>query len=195
MKPCFGKRKELALLAIGGGSLDDGRENALRAHLESCDGCRGYLAEISGVAGKLSAVESASEIRASDDFHRKTLAAIEMSAMDKAPSFGVELLRLVNWRLALPAVAILTIILLVLSPNKQQPRPLASVIPPPLPHSAPPSNSPRRADLAPTFGSYELVASESLEKLDDLITLQATRSAPSAPAIAATLFPRSDLSD
>src|SRR5580658_4177230 len=103
MKPCFGNRKQLALLAIGG--LNDEREDTLRAHLEACPGCRAYLTEISRFAVKLKAIELPSEIRASDEFHRKTLALIESSGRGEAPSFGVALLRLFNWRLALPAVA------------------------------------------------------------------------------------------
>ena len=77
MKPCFGNRKQLALLAIGG--LTRGREITLRAHLEACPGCRAYLAEISGVAGKLKAIEPSSEIRASDDFHRKVTSQLPRS--------------------------------------------------------------------------------------------------------------------
>jgi len=114
MKPCFGNRKQLALLAIGG--LNGGRENGLRAHLEACADCRAYLAEISSVAAKITALEPASEIRASDEFHRNTLAAIEASGKKtEAQLFGLGLSHLLNWRLALPAVAILAVSLAVLS--------------------------------------------------------------------------------
>jgi hypothetical protein len=190
MTPCFGNRKQLALLAIGG--LNSGRENTLRAHLEACPGCRAYLAEISRVAVKLRAIEPTSEIRASHDFHRKTLAVIEAGEKkSEGQLFRLELSHLLNWRLALPAAAILAISLAVLPPNKQ--RPVASVVLPPLPRSGPPAN--RQAEFEPTVGRYELVANESLDKLDELITLQAKRSAPSAPVITASLFPRSEISD
>jgi hypothetical protein len=229
MKPCFGNRKQLALLAIGG--LTRGSENTLRAHLEACPGCRAYLAEISSVTVKLKAIEPDSEIRASDDFHRKTVAAIEaLKSETQLPRF--ELPQLLNWRLALPAVAVLAISLAVLSGRlgKSQPgqRTVASADAsarhPYLSGrlgdgivaggtdgmvsggtsrgaargaeaSLPGQPANRQADLEPTVGRYELVANESLDKLDELIARQAKRSTPSAPVMTATFFPRSDISD
>ncbi len=53
MKPCSNHRKLIAWLAVD--ALDDPQTRSLRAHLETCEGCRRYLAEISNVAQKLSA--------------------------------------------------------------------------------------------------------------------------------------------
>ncbi len=69
MKPCFGKRKLIAWLALG--ELDARRAQNLRAHVETCEGCRGYFEEMSAVARRLAAAEDPPEIEASASFHRR----------------------------------------------------------------------------------------------------------------------------
>ena len=53
MKPCRKYRKQVVWLAAA--ALADGEARALRAHLETCAGCRAYLAEISHVTERLAA--------------------------------------------------------------------------------------------------------------------------------------------
>src|SRR5205823_5908678 len=55
MKPCSNKRKLVALLAAD--ALNANEERELRDHLETCEGCRTYLQEISNVTQKLGSVE------------------------------------------------------------------------------------------------------------------------------------------
>ena len=70
MKPCFSKRKLIAWLALG--ELDARRAQDLRAHIETCDGCRRYLEEISAVkerAGRRG--DPGRTLEASESFHRR----------------------------------------------------------------------------------------------------------------------------
>jgi anti-sigma factor RsiW len=67
MKPCSRNRKLLAWLALG--ELDSHRAAALREHVESCDGCRRYLAEMSSVTDSLTVDEGTPEIQATEAFH------------------------------------------------------------------------------------------------------------------------------
>jgi anti-sigma factor RsiW len=190
MKPCSRNRKPLALLATG--ALETGRGQELRAHLEACPACREYLAQISNVTAKLRAVELNSEIRVSGAFHRRTLAA--MNASER--KLGIESLRLqlqslLNWRVAVPALAMVAVAIAVLSPTARQPG--AVFVPaPPSPVAVNPNV---QSDLAPTVAHYELVANQSLDKLDELITVQGRRSQPSAPGYTASFFPQSGTSD
>ena len=53
MKPCAQNRKLIAWLASN--ALDARQTRQLQAHLETCEGCRRYLAEISNVTERLTA--------------------------------------------------------------------------------------------------------------------------------------------
>jgi anti-sigma factor RsiW len=181
MKPCSGNRKQLALLAIG--ALEIGRDQDLRAHLEACPPCRNYLAEISTIAAKLRAVEPESDIRASDDFHRKTLAAMKSSGKKSGIVSLVSQTRsLLNWRVALPAVALAAVVIAVLSVTGKR----SGAISIPAPPARNASTPDLQANLAPTVANYEMVANQSLEKLDELITLQGRRNPPSMPVYTAS---------
>src|SRR2546427_135224 len=69
MKHCSNNRKFIAWLAMD--ALDDRRTQALRAHLETCEGCRRYLAEIPNVAEKLGATATPPDIQAAESFHQR----------------------------------------------------------------------------------------------------------------------------
>jgi len=72
MKPCSNNRKPIAWLAIG--ALDARQERALRAHLETCEGCRSYLEEISTITQKLATTEVRSDIQTSNPFTEESSA-------------------------------------------------------------------------------------------------------------------------
>ena len=55
MKPCSSNRMSLALLALG--ELDAPRAAALRTHIQTCEGCRGYLAEMSTITERQALAE------------------------------------------------------------------------------------------------------------------------------------------
>src|SRR3981081_1843275 len=74
MKPCLRNRKSIAWLAMD--TLDARDASALRAHLETCAGCRAYLGEISSIVEKLDVAEIRSDIQTSETFHQKVTARI-----------------------------------------------------------------------------------------------------------------------
>jgi len=80
MKLCVQNRKLIVWLSLK--SLDAGQERQLRSHLETCEGCRRYLAEISNVTEMLAATEPASDIQASESFHRKVAGRLRAAKPD-----------------------------------------------------------------------------------------------------------------
>ena len=176
MNPCRINRKPLALLAAD--ALDANQARELHAHAQKCEGCREYLAEMRALTTGLQAKAPDRDIEASAVFHQNVLKALRSAAArPQAPSL-LESLRcsLVNRRFALPvalaAVAVLVGFLFFWS------------------NSTPPRLAPRDSrmasrahipkDVAPTLSSYLIVANQSLDQLDDLITRQATHRLPQA---------------
>src|SRR6185369_9646094 len=104
MKPCSKNRKPIAWLAVG--ALDARQERSLRAHIETCEGCRSYLEEISTITQKLAAPEIRTDIQTSESFHQKVVGVLRPKEPASAwpnwlvPLHGVQL----NWRVAVPAI-------------------------------------------------------------------------------------------
>src|SRR6266567_5610661 len=121
MKPCSNNRKPIAWLAIG--ALDARQERALRAHLETCEGCRSYLEEISTITQKLSSTEVRSDIQTSESFHQKVIGALRPPAMTSPwPDLLATFRRpWPNWRVALPAVSGAALLFAALSVFVQRP--------------------------------------------------------------------------
>jgi predicted anti-sigma-YlaC factor YlaD len=170
MKPCFWRKSQLGLLAVG--ELDARPAQALREHLATCAGCRNYLASLSNVATTLAAVETTSDLRTSEAFHRKVLARVQRQATE--PWWRLSHLR--DWRFALPAAAAGVVVLLVVvlrngggTPGPVNPAPIASA-------------SSMAANLPPTIANYRMAAGESAQELDDFLTELAEKSVPPAPA-------------
>ncbi|MGO8838350.1 MAG: anti-sigma factor family protein, partial [Limisphaerales bacterium] len=110
MKPCFQNRKLIAWLASN--ALDALQTRQLQAHLENCEGCRRYLAEISNVTEKLATAEATTDVQASENFHRKVADRLRAAKPDSigeilAAFFGGTML---NWRAALPVIVALVVI-------------------------------------------------------------------------------------
>src|SRR5437867_4372976 len=153
MKPCSNNRKLIAWLALD--ALDASRERDLRAHLKICEGCRGYLEEISSVTEKLAAAEIRSDIRTSETFHQKVVGRL---GAESVPGFEAVLAHvraiLSNWRVALPVIGATVLVLAALffgarSPTGSWPaEPGARVV------SVPSIKS----DLDPTLSNYQMVA-------------------------------------
>ena len=186
MKPCRTNRKEIAWLALD--ALEVPRARKLRAHVETCAGCRRHLEEISTVARKLQAVESGADIQAHEAFHRRLLSALKAEATAWNWPAPLAQWRL-NWRVALPVSAGAGLLLLALATLLNRP----TVSPPAVPNaqSVPPAVI-RKADPLPTLSNYEMVANQSLEKLDELLSRQAERNPPPAPIYrASSLLPES----
>jgi hypothetical protein len=177
MKPCSKNRKLIAWLALD--VLDAQKAAALREHLALCEGCRRYWEEISKIAEGLATAAPDSNLQASEFFHwgvAEKLQAVESSYVLENL---VAWLRgsMLNWRVALPAIAVLAIaVLAMVAPRR----------PPAVSQPAPPavqvvSPSSPESDLAPTLANYQMIASQSLEKLDELLTRQGNKPLPPAP--------------
>ena len=206
MKPCSKNRERIALLAME--DLEAGRERELRDHIDSCPGCRGYLEEISSIAGKLRAAEPESRDPAAAAFHRNVVAALaaaeRRSPMQRLPA---QVGCVCKWRLALPAAAAALAIAVWFHFSMLVKRvkgtwaaaALAIAVwfhAAPRPGAPPPAQSivqagvaaDLQADLAPTFANYEMAARQSWEKLDALLTKQGQRNpAPMSNYSAASL--------
>jgi len=186
MKPCAKNRKLIAWLAAN--ALDARQTQQLRAHLETCEGCRRYLAEISNVTERLAATEPASDIQASESFYRKVTGRLRAAKPDSLAEILAANFRgtVLNWRLALPAIAVMVVVGVTVAIWRQPPVVLSS------PRAAIQTASASDADidLAPTIANYQRVANQSLDKLDALLTRQGNRALPSMPIYtASTLTP------
>jgi hypothetical protein len=182
MKPCLRNRKLIAWLALD--ALDAPRVAALRAHLAVCEGCRRYWGEISNVTEGLASAAPGSNLEASELFHRKVaekLRAVESGAVleDLAAWLRGAML---NWRVALPATAVLVIALFVVVAPRHPP---ASSLPAPPTVQVVSAASPE-SDLAPTIANYQMAANQSLERLSELLTRQGNKRLPPAPVYTAS---------
>jgi anti-sigma factor RsiW len=193
MKPCSKNRKLLAWLALG--NFDVKQATALREHLVSCDGCRSYLDELVKVTTTLGAAEMRADIIATESFHRRVVAAVKAEEPRRVqPSIG-ELFRgtLLNWRVAVPTLGGTVVVLVVgfLLVLRQ-----GSEVPPPV-HSSAHSVSEHSldADFRPTIANYQMVANQSLEKLDQVLTEQGNKRLPPAPIYTASTFVSAEVSN
>jgi anti-sigma factor RsiW len=183
MKPCSNNRKQITWLALG--ELNAADERTLRQHLAGCEGCRKYFAEISGVTEKLAAAEPDSKVQTPDFFHQrlteKLRAAESGSILEDAVAWIARMTP--GWRVALPgmAVALLAVYVVV---AKRQPS-ADTVVPPPaiVAVTTPGSVS----DPEPTMGNYQMIAGQSLDKLDDLLTKEGNVSLAPAPIYTASM--------
>ena len=184
MNPCLRNRRPLAWLALG--ELDAHTAAALRAHIEACDGCRHYLAEISTVTERLAAAEVTPDIQSSESFHRRVVARLGEEQSGSvwqtlaAPLIAARL----NWRVALPVVGAAAVVIALLSILARHP-----VAPPPAPTVIQAVLPPDiRSDLPPTIANYQRIATRSLDELDELLTRQGKRRSSLTPIYTASVF-------
>ena len=184
MKPCAQNRKLIAWLALN--ALEGRQAQQLRAHLETCESCRRYLAEISNVTKRLASAETTPDVQASESFHRKVAGKLRAAKPDSLAEILAAYLRGIrlNWRVALPAVALLALVGVTVAIWRQ-----------PLEVSSSPRADAQAAsgldadnDPAPTIANYQRVANQSLDKLDALLTRQGNRALPPMPIYTASTF-------
>jgi anti-sigma factor RsiW len=193
MKPCSEKRKLIAWLALN--ELDARQTRELRAHLETCEGCRRYLEEISNVAERLAAAETSEDIQVSESFHRKVVARLRREESVSVWETVWVCLRttLLSWRLALPVIAASVVLIAVLVARERRVGDGVSLRTRSSAHAVvAPSLS---SDLPPTIANYQMVASQSLEKLDELLTKQGNRNLPVTQTYTASALMRADVLD
>jgi anti-sigma-K factor RskA len=184
MKPCPQNRKLIVWLSLN--TLDARKAAALRDHLALCEGCRRYWEEISNVTERLAAAAPDSNLEASELFHHRVaekLQAVESSSVLENLAAWLRG-SMLNWRVALPAVAVLVIALIAMVAPRHHPAPS----PPAPPAVQVVSASSSESDLAPTLANYQMVASQSLEKLSELLTRQGNKSLPPAPVYTMSSF-------
>jgi anti-sigma factor RsiW len=175
MKPCFGKRKDIVLLAAN--SLGPARKTELRAHLDSCARCRAYLEEITNVTEAIAVCLPNAEGEPSNLFHANLMDAVNRSApsgrRQKTVFDWIQF-----WTLPAAAAAVLLMIAgwIVTKPHSK-------VVP-----SAPMP----KLDLSPTFANYETAV--SLDKLDELLKEQVNRNREPLPIYTAGV-PGANLTD
>ncbi|HEX7655159.1 MAG TPA: hypothetical protein VF607_16745 [Verrucomicrobiae bacterium] len=129
---------------------------------------RVHQSEIDALAEKLASVESGPVMETSAAFHRRVMCSVR--AEKKSSRWAGWIAR--NWFWASAGFATLLVALvaaIAVRPVKRAEPPVMSV---------PPS---AKVNFDPTFANYQRVANQSLEKLDELLTLQGTRSLPPAP--------------
>jgi len=183
MKPCSKNRKLIAWLALD--ALEARKAAALREHFVLCEGCRRYWEEISNVTEKLAAAPD-SNLEASRLFHHrlaeKLQAAESSSLLERLAAWVGGAMP--NWRLILPAFAVLVMALAVVVARPRHP-----ALPLPADRATPVvSASGSDYDLAPTLANYQMIANQSLEKLSEVLTRQGSKSLPPAPVYTASSF-------
>ena len=187
MKPCSKNRELIAWLAVD--ALDARQSRDLRAHMESCQGCREYLAEISNVTKKL-ATETESNVRASEAFHQKLVARLRAEETVSVRELIVSCFRAAysDWRIATPMIAV-ALVMLVLAERHRN----ISV-----PAQTRAQVAPRldaKSDPEPTFSNYQMIANKSLDELDEVLTRQGNRNLPRTQIYTASTLPRGNTPD
>jgi len=191
MKPCSTHRKFIAWLALDALDVQEARD--LRAHLETCEGCRRYLEEIANVTERLIAAESEPDIQASESFHQRVVGRLRAEKSGFLSEAALPRLRamLLNWRLVLPVIGATAMVIAAFS--FFAPRP---AVPSPAPTGVQAilTPGPRRV-LDPTISNYQMVANRSLEELDELLTKQGRRNPPPTPLYTASTLPQANVPD
>jgi anti-sigma factor RsiW len=183
MKPCVRNRKLIACLAAG--ALEEASARELRAHLETCPGCRRYFEEMSAVTAKLAFPKDASEVHTTTAFHQAWLRRLPTQSQTSFWHQLAEQLQALrsSWRVALPAFSAVALVVLIGL--------LSFVHRPPLSPTTGPTHiteAQTKEPLAPTLANYERVATRSLDEFDALLTVQAQRPPPAAPLYTASLL-------
>ena len=121
MKPCSKNRKLIAWLALD--ALDAREAAALRDHLARCEGCRRYWEEISNVTERLASAAPDSNLEASEVFHHRVAEELQAVGSSSVLENLAAWLRgsKLNWRVALPAIAVLVIALLAMVAPRHPP--------------------------------------------------------------------------
>jgi predicted anti-sigma-YlaC factor YlaD len=190
MKPCSKNRKLIAWLALD--ALDPRQTRDLRAHLESCQGCRGYLDEISNVTKKLAALETGSNLHASEAFHQKVAARLRAENSASVWEITAACFRafFLNWRVAVPvigAIGVAVATLFFAGLHRHVPTPAQPVQ---VAHA-----SETRSDPEPTLSNYQKIANKSLDGLDEVLTRQGNRNLPRTQTYTASMLPRGNTPD
>ena len=181
MKSCIANRKLIVWQTLN--ALDAQQNWKLQAHLETCADCRRYLAEMSNLTEKLTAVEANPDLQASASFHRNVAQKLRTA---KPVSLAEILASFIqrpawNWRVAVPAAIVLALMGLMLATRPQPPGEATHL--PAVPSSLVATSS--GLEVAPTIANYQRTADQSWEQLDALLARQSKRALPTRPSYTA----------
>lgn len=167
--PCSKNKQNIVWLALD--TLDARQAQELRAHLETCAGCRHYLDEISTTAQRLNAVETRQDIQATEAFHQKLMGRLRAEESKTVPKNLLETLRVMflNWRIALPAIASAALLIIIIMPFTKHPE---TASPTQASNKGAVLMPNRNQDSPQTLANYQSAAAQSLDKLDELLTRQ-----------------------
>jgi anti-sigma factor RsiW len=180
MNVCRRKRKAIALLAVNALAGEPARQ--LRSHLETCPGCRQYLAEISYVGERIRGADVES-IEASHAFHRKLLTALRRQEASSETCATTLQTLLSNWRVGVALSLILFATAAVVMLRFGQHQVPSSMPSERLTGAGISSGTPK--DVEPTISNYSSVANRSLDQFDELLTQQANKHFASYPVYTA----------
>jgi len=177
MRPCARNRELLVWLSLG--ELEPEQAAAIRQHVKSCEGCRHYLAELSGSIETLRAAAPAEESEALARFHQRVARAVRATDARSPGRMVADYLRgaLLDWRVAVPLAGAIVTALVIWAPSGGQP-PGSS--PPETARHEAPGPVPRR-DAILTPASYWMAAELSFEELDERLTRESNRPPPPGP--------------
>ena len=196
MKPCAKNRKAIAWLTLD--ALEVQQAQQLRAHVETCEGCRRYLEAMSTAARTLQAAEIKGGVEASEAFHQRVTAAVigqgggwrmeDGKGQGALPRSGwgslMDSLRgtALDWRVVLPVLGVVAMALVVVSLAARHRGAHASA-----PVASQGRPAPRSdGEFSPTIANYEFVANRSLDQLDELLTRQGSRNPSPDPIFTAS---------
>jgi anti-sigma factor RsiW len=168
MKPCRRYQKLIAWLVLD--ELDPRQKASVQSHLDECGACRGYFEEMTQLTGALKPKAHLPSIEASQGFHQRLVCNLRKT--DSQSKFSDLLLECFrsrwSWRVALPAAGAVVLGVLVLFAPSHPAN--DSVRMPPTREVA--AAQPVKSDFDPTISNYKMVADQSFERLDQLLTEQ-----------------------
>jgi hypothetical protein len=190
MKPCSQNQMRLAMLAIN--ALEEGPARELHRHLATCEGCRDYLEQLRAVSRNIAEIQPLVDGPRAGDFHQRLLARLKAEQPKSIASQVTNLVRrfTFSWRAALPVLGASAAAIALLLILHHRPRPVELSIRVVTTTANLPSP---KTDSAPTLSTYQFLANHSPEKLDELLTRQASRNPAPAPVYTPATLARSDL--
>ena len=168
MTPCPKNKRSIAWMAAG--VLETADAERLRAHLETCPGCRRYWESMSALSERLNSAQLPSA-ELTESFHRRI--ARKIQEHEKAAPFFISAVQALWSERRLAAISLgiaLAIATLVWLQSFYRDQDRAS----PQVSIKKIGELPTEAALPPTLGSYHRAADVSLENFDALLAKQIT---------------------
>ncbi len=183
---CSNYRDQLAALTLG--ALEPADKHAVELHISTCAACRAALGELKSVTESLEDVQIRNDIQTSERFHRAWTAQLQKATVPSLRERAVAFLRAFRLSQSPYALPVATLALLFVIGGFWL---WSTHAPDEVRSTTNPSNLSSRqpgadSEIEPTISNYQVVANRSFEKLDQLLTTQGIRTAPSLPVYTAS---------